>query len=261
MTNYFYYFDIDGVGQKQGPVDEQLLKVLVSHGAIVPNTLMETEDGYQCMARTIPGLFGPVSPPSIGTMAMPPAQLSQPTSEQTIKILNSSFHQLGISTLICFMIISMQLALLLVFIIKGQGDEDFMAFLAMAVQLLGLFGCIFLLVAIICMFVLLYQLWKQIPASIASTTPGKAVGLLFLPIFNLYWIYIAFRMLSVDMNKALQLRGILHRVSEGRGMSLCVLCWACLIPGVALLVMLPAMIVMIFFFKSVKDGAIILLKS
>ena len=34
---------------------------------------------------------------------------------------------------------------------------------------------------------LFYQLWKQVPCTMAWTTPGKAVGFLFIPLFQIYW--------------------------------------------------------------------------
>ena len=45
-------------------------------------------------------------------------------------------------------------------------------------------------------FVLLYKFWRLVPANEAETTPGKAVGLLFIPFFNIYWTYVAFCKLS-----------------------------------------------------------------
>ena len=44
----------------------------------------------------------------------------------------------------------------------------------------------------IALLVLLYKAWKVIPAAHARTTPGRAVGFLFIPCFNLYWIFQAF---------------------------------------------------------------------
>jgi hypothetical protein len=46
---------------------------------------------------------------------------------------------------------------------------------------------------------LLYNFWTIIQDGFASTTPGKAVGFLFIPIFNLYWYFRAFYGLSKDI--------------------------------------------------------------
>lgn len=39
--------------------------------------------------------------------------------------------------------------------------------------------------------ILLYKFWKLVPADEAETTPGKAVGFLFIPFFNIYWSFVA----------------------------------------------------------------------
>ena len=36
---------------------------------------------------------------------------------------------------------------------------------------------------------LTYKMWFSIQDMYARTTPGKAIGLLFLPFFNIYWLY------------------------------------------------------------------------
>ncbi|MDO4569763.1 MAG: DUF4190 domain-containing protein [Planctomycetia bacterium] len=41
-------------------------------------------------------------------------------------------------------------------------------------------------------FVMLYRLWQVVPKNIANTTPGCAVGLLFIPLFNICWYFIAY---------------------------------------------------------------------
>ncbi|MBN1594277.1 MAG: hypothetical protein JW941_13620 [Candidatus Coatesbacteria bacterium] len=38
-------------------------------------------------------------------------------------------------------------------------------------------------------FVFIYRIWKEIQDGETSTSAGLAVGLLFIPIFNLYWIF------------------------------------------------------------------------
>ena len=52
-------------------------------------------------------------------------------------------------------------------------------------------------------FVFIYYFWKSIPKRFARTTPGKAMGFLFIPFFNLYWYFVAFLCGSEDIDKAL----------------------------------------------------------
>jgi len=50
-------------------------------------------------------------------------------------------------------------------------------------------------------FILLYKFWQVNQDGRASTTPGKAVGFMFIPLFNIYWIFRAFPGLSLDQNR------------------------------------------------------------
>lgn len=57
------------------------------------------------------------------------------------------------------------------------------------------------LCAAIVMMVLLYRLWKGIQDSHARTSPGQAIGLLFIPVFNVYWLFQVFWGFSRDYNR------------------------------------------------------------
>ena len=92
-------------------------------------------------------------------------------------------------------------------------------YMALAIPTCGITG----ILGIIYGFMLLYQLWKLVPSDIARTTPGKAVGFCFIPLFNLYWVFVAFKGLGVDMNESLRQRGIPYQVNEGLGLAYCIL--------------------------------------
>jgi hypothetical protein len=59
MANWFYYDDNE---QKQGPIDDRQLTILVTNRTILPETLIETEDGRQTKARKVKGLTFPPPP-------------------------------------------------------------------------------------------------------------------------------------------------------------------------------------------------------
>lgn len=44
-----------------------------------------------------------------------------------------------------------------------------------------------------------YRLWSAIPKAFQATTPAKAVGFLFIPLFNIYWIYATLTKLSESL--------------------------------------------------------------
>ncbi|MCX6004840.1 MAG: hypothetical protein NT082_04130 [Chloroflexi bacterium] len=78
--------------------------------------------------------------------------------------------------------------------------------MAMVVGIYGtIIGCI-----------LLYKAWKAIQDGQPRTTPGKAVGFLFMPFFNLYWIFMAYWGFAQDYNKYLNVKNLtVPKLSEG----------------------------------------------
>ena len=50
-------------------------------------------------------------------------------------------------------------------------------------------------------YIILFRAWKVIQAGGARTTPGKAVGLIIIPIFNFYWIFVAYYGWAVDWTR------------------------------------------------------------
>lgn len=82
-------------------------------------------------------------------------------------------------------------------------------------------------------WILLYRCWKVIQDGFAQTTPGKAVGFLFIPIFNIIWMFIAFYGLSNDLNRYIE-RYQMKITPCNSGLVLCTLIFM-IIPGLNLL--------------------------
>jgi len=57
-----------------------------------------------------------------------------------------------------------------------------------------------------------------IPDAYARTTPGKAVGFLFIPLFNIYWIFVAIMGLADDARDFLNRAGVMEE-KIGTGLS------------------------------------------
>jgi hypothetical protein len=66
---------------------------------------------------------------------------------------------------------------------------------------MGALGLCGIVAGIACFSVLLYRAWTVIQDGRARTTPGRAVGFLFIPFFNLYWMYIAVFGLARALNR------------------------------------------------------------
>lgn len=80
-----------------------------------------------------------------------------------------------------------------------------------------------LLVGAIAFWVIIYRAWGAIQDGHARTTPGRALGFLFIPIFNIYWLFVAIGSWGKEFNAFAQRRGIVgFRASEGLFIAHCV---------------------------------------
>ena len=64
------------------------------------------------------------------------------------------------------------------------------------------------IIAGVCGYVLLYKAWQAIQDGQPRTTPGKAVGFLFIPFFNFYWMFIAYWGWAKDCNAYISSKGL-----------------------------------------------------
>ncbi len=63
-------------------------------------------------------------------------------------------------------------------------------------------GCaLIVIVPAVAMAVLAYRMWSALPVRERSTSPGAAVGLLFVPLFNLYWVFRVYPGFARDFNR------------------------------------------------------------
>lgn len=76
----------------------------------------------------------------------------------------------------------------------GSRGEETQAWLGIGLALccLGLSNILFL--------ILLFKAWSLIQDAETNTTPGKAIGFLFIPLFSLYWVFIALPGFASEFN-------------------------------------------------------------
>lgn len=67
--------------------------------------------------------------------------------------------------------------------------------------IMAVLGGIANLVGAILSMIYLHRAWSIIPQGYARTTPGKAIGFLFIPFFNIYWLFQAFPGWASDYNR------------------------------------------------------------
>lgn len=66
----------------------------------------------------------------------------------------------------------------------------------------GILVILFSVPGIIASMIVHYRCWKTVPKETARTTPGKAVGFLFIPYFNFYWYFVSYAGLAEDFVKS-----------------------------------------------------------
>ena len=117
-------------------------------------------------------------------------------------------------------------------------------------------GYVLIIVGGILGMIYVYRAWFSIQPGGAQTTPGKAVGFLFIPFFSLYWIFIAYPGWAKDWNRIRQSYSNLSTapaVSEGLflAMPICWLC--CLIPFLGLFIIPVPIILNLICLKKMTE--------
>ena len=102
-------------------------------------------------------------------------------------------------------------------------------------------GMLVLLAAQVQFAVLLYRVWRYVIAEshrlglpLAIETPGKAIGFLFVPFYNLYWIFVALGSLPRECNAVAAAQNRPGRLSRGLGISISILVLLGAIPYVGI---------------------------
>ena len=99
---------------------------------------------------------------------------------------------------------------------------------ALAGTLLILVGVLSLLLGFVASLVWLYKAWSTVPQEMRYSdsgkwvTPGQAVGYLFIPFYNLYWVFIANVGLCEAVNRTLLSRGRQPQAPKGVAIAACV---------------------------------------
>ncbi len=84
---------------------------------------------------------------------------------------------------------------------RDMGIDDSITSLSVAV-LIFLSVAPFIITQIILTLMVIYKMWASIQGGRATrTTPGKAIGFLFIPFFNLYWLFQVWGGFPVDYNR------------------------------------------------------------
>ncbi len=125
--------------------------------------------------------------------------------------------------------------------VSGPSGSEIGALLAMGA------GVIFLMVAYIMALIVLHRAWALLQPGGARTTPGKAVGFLFIPLFNIYWMFVAYYGWSQDWNRIRTSHSNLANLpsaSEGLFLTFCICAVVGIIPLLGIIASLVNLILL-----------------
>ncbi|MDA9923416.1 DUF4339 domain-containing protein [Verrucomicrobiales bacterium] len=254
-----WYYAKDG--QQVGPVSQEELENCLANGTINAETLIWKEGMAQWQPAgqilsgvgSAPAASVPVAttaaaatpavssdnPYAAPTAASPLATGGGGTGEITARIKRASFP-----TYLVLMILGWGgfiVGMIFAQVGEQSGDENVTMIGGFAIMA----GMIPLIWGSILSFIYLYRCWLIVCSAnggMARTTPGKAVGFLFIPFYNLYWVFVAYSEWSKDYNLTGQRFGW-PRVQEGLFLTYAVLTVAGAVPIINYLAMLGQLVV------------------
>jgi hypothetical protein len=112
-----------------------------------------------------------------------------------------------------------------------------------------------LIYGIVVMCVLVYRMWAAIQDGHARTSPGRALGCLFIPFFNFYWAFQAFRGFAKDFNAFVSRHSLkAPRLSPGLLTAYAVLTVGAVVPVLGLLLTVANYFVLLVMVSRVCDA-------
>lgn len=115
-------------------------------------------------------------------------------------------------------------------------------------------GCVPLLYSSVVNLIFMYKIWSIFPAGTARTTPGKAIGYLFIPFYNFYWVIVAYKGWAQDYNKLIASNNISAPVfPEGLATAICILTIISAVPYLGVVATIPFIVFQAIFILKASD--------
>lgn len=138
---------------------------------------------------------------------------------------------------------------------SGDFDSSASGAIAGVGALVMILAAVCLLASSIVVLVLYYKMWAAIQDGYARTSPGKAVGFMFIPLFNLYWMFQAIWGYSKDYNEYLRRYSIPAKpLPEALFLTACILPLVGWLPFVGALIGIANLIIFIIIVNSICDS-------
>jgi len=229
-----WYVLVDG--QQTGPFSPEQLAEAVATGAVTAETQVWTEDLAEWIpASGVGGLF-----PAPTAAVEPAAPVEQPAA--TVE----EYPRVGVTAASFVMIAGFVVGGLLFFVLGwivgvklAQRSEVAGQAGILAPVLLGL-GALCWLAAGLTQLVYLHRAWKCLAFGNPRTTPGKAVGLMLVPLFNCYWGFVVWHGFARDWNRVThEFPDLRHAPQMPEGLFLAFCIFGIVFPPAALVLWFP----------------------
>jgi hypothetical protein len=271
-----WYFQFNN--QQNGPNDSEVIKILLVKQTLTRDTLVWKEgmNDWRRLADTelaslIPATSPPpinpsiVQPPPIEKMAMQPPPISQIASQSDqpadplTEFLNTPK---GIRSLWLWSVILLGVGVGLfiygILIAENQRGDEYPQEFSVA-QVIG--GLIAIGGAVL-WWILLFKSWAAIQDGKPSTTPGKAVGFMFIPLFNYYWQFVAILGLARQLNYYCKERSIAAKpVDEQLTLAYCILFCTLWIPYLNILTGIAFAFHFFILWKSIAETVALIITA
>lgn len=103
--------------------------------------------------------------------------------------------------------------------------------------------------------VLVFKMWQILPQEYRKTSPGLAVGLLFIPLFNFFWIFRAHYSLAKGIGQYSDDHNLGINPSKDIALSWCILICCSIIPILNILTLLAALILYFVMMIRLKNAS------
>ncbi len=144
------------------------------------NSVLQAEDAWEGRATSCPHCGNAIVIVRSSGDGCPPVDKAK---------LERTFRGWLISLIVMALLFIAMLIALFCLMAQSQQEASVPTLVSFIVFLLLFLGC--LVWHVVMWAILLYRFWQLIPPERAATTPEKAVGFMFIPVFNWYWQFIA----------------------------------------------------------------------
>lgn len=186
-------------GQQFGPLEENAVREMIKKGQLSQkdSAIGQGQHEWRTLGTMFPDMFQtPATTPLSGSHAAPALSAAQMNKPRMRKRFIGGIYVASVILLVLGLVIGGVTSLVSAEIMP-EGLLVGGAVIASVAYIQ------FLVVHIIVMFYILFKMWDSIQDGV-STSTGKAIGFLFIPIFSIYWIFKAWGGFPAEYNEFIE---------------------------------------------------------